>query len=47
MKLLGNQDVIEFNINHSHDIDTDLQKELRMGNTQFIIDAAQDLKVQE
>lgn len=47
MKLLASRDLIEFNINHSHDIDDETQKRLRIGNTQFIIDAASDLKFPE
>ena len=47
MKLLASRELLEFNVNHSHDIDSDLQKELRLGNTQFIIEAAQELKLQE
>lgn len=45
MKLLASRELIEFNVNHTYDIDTQRQAELRLGCTQFIIEAAQELKV--
>lgn len=47
MTLLANSELIENNVNHAHDIDTLTQEQLRLGNTQFIIDLAIELKVSE
>jgi len=33
------------NFNSTHDIDTATQKKLRLGNCQFIIDVARELKL--
>ena len=47
MRLLPNPALLDFNINHTHDIDTAMQTQLRLGNTQFIVECAQELKVQD
>ena len=45
MRLLEDTSKLEFNINHSHDISSTKQQELRLGNSQFIIDMARELKL--
>ena len=44
MKLIK-KDIIEFNINHSHDISAEMQDTLNLGNCQFIVDASDQLKL--